>query len=215
MQERADDGGIDAPGQPEQHAARAHLLAHRCDAVGDDVPRRPQPLAAADFAHEALQYPRALPRVRHLRMELHAVEPALLVRHARQGRILRAGDDLESRRQRVNAIAMAHPHVEEGLAVGIDLVLDVAQQGRMAAHAHLRVAEFACVRRRHPPAELCRHRLHAVADAEHGHTQLEHRRVRARRRGISDGFRSARQDDPARPKARTSASLKSHGCSSQ
>ena len=33
MQQRADDGGIDAAGQAEQHVVRANLLAHACDRV--------------------------------------------------------------------------------------------------------------------------------------------------------------------------------------
>ena len=44
-------------------------------------------------------------------------------------------------------------------------------------------------------AELLGHRLHAVADAEYGNTELEHRLRRDGRRHVGDRFRPARQDD--------------------
>ena len=42
---------------------------------------------------------------------------------------------------------------------------------------HGRVAELALRRRRDLPAERVRHQLHAVADAEHRHAEVEERRV--------------------------------------
>ncbi len=68
-----------------------------------------------------------------------------------------------------DAVAVAHPHVEQAVALGVDPVLDVAQQRRVAASAHLRVAEFVHGAGLDAAAELRGHRLHAVADAEHRH----------------------------------------------
>ena len=55
MQQRADDGGIDAAGQAEQHVVAPDLLAHARDRVRDDVAGVPARFAAADLAHEALE----------------------------------------------------------------------------------------------------------------------------------------------------------------
>ena len=86
VQERRDDGRIDAAGQAQQHLAVADLSAHALDGVLDDVADAPQRLAAADLAHETLEQLRALTRVRHLGMELHAVEAAPLISHGRERR---------------------------------------------------------------------------------------------------------------------------------
>ena len=59
VQERRDDGGIDAAGQAEQHAVAADLLAHARDGVVDDVAGIPERVAAADVAHEPLEDRRA------------------------------------------------------------------------------------------------------------------------------------------------------------
>ena len=61
-------------------------------------------------------------------------------------------------------------------------VLDAVEQPRVAARAHLGVAELALRARLDLAAQLLRHRLHAVADAEHRHAELEHRLRRAQRR---------------------------------
>ena len=45
----------------------------------------------------------------------------------------------------------------------------------MAVGAHLRVAKFTLLAALHPAAELVRHGLHAVTDAQHGQAQLKHR----------------------------------------
>ena len=68
----------------------------------------------------------------------------------------------------------------------------------MPAKAHLRVAELAHLAGLDRAAELRGHRLHAVADAEHGDAELEHGLRRARRfllchRGVAAG-----QDHAAR-----------------
>src|SRR5690606_22243308 len=56
----------------------------------------------------------------------------------------------------------------------VDVVLDVPQQVAVAVDLHLGVAELALVGALYLAAELLRHGLHAVADAEHRHPQLEH-----------------------------------------
>ncbi len=56
----------------------------------------------------------------------------------------------------------------------------------------------ACVEGATRTAELLRHRLHAVADAEHGNAELEHDSRRTRRLRIRDRLGTAGQDDALR-----------------
>jgi hypothetical protein len=50
---------------------------------------------------------------------------------------------LEAGRQFGDLVAVAHPHVEQPVALVVDAVLNVAQQRGMSARADLGVAEFA------------------------------------------------------------------------
>ena len=54
---------------------------------------------------------RALRRVRDLGMKQRAVKPPLVVGDRGKGRALARGDRAETRRQRVDPVAMAHPHL--------------------------------------------------------------------------------------------------------
>jgi hypothetical protein len=123
----------------------------------------------------------ALERVRHFRVELHGVEAALLVGHrGDRGRFV-AADDLEARRQFGDLVAVAHPDVEQAVALGVAAVLDAVEQRGVAAGAHLGIAEFAPFFELSTlPPSCCGHRLHAVADAEHRHAQFEDHLRRAR-----------------------------------
>jgi hypothetical protein len=56
MQQRGDDRGIDATGQPQDDLVVADLRAHAGDLVFDDVGGGPQCGAAADVRHEAAQH---------------------------------------------------------------------------------------------------------------------------------------------------------------
>src|SRR5262247_909100 len=69
----------------------------------------------------------------------------------------------------------------------------------MYVRANPRIAELARVVWCDLATEVLRHGLHAVADAEHGHAELEHDRVCAWRRGVRHGFRTTGKNDPARP----------------
>jgi hypothetical protein len=66
--------------------------------------------------------------------------------------------------------------------LSFDAILDALESFGVPAQPHLGVAELAHLARLDGAAELRRHRLHPVADAEHRHALLEHRLGRARRR---------------------------------
>ncbi len=84
------------------------------------------------------------------------------------------------------------------MALGVDAIFDVAQQRGVAARADLGVAEFAHLARHHLATELGRHRVHAVADAEHRHAELEHGLRRGRRARGGHRFGAAGEDDAVR-----------------
>jgi hypothetical protein len=196
-EQRGDHRGIDAAREPEQHLVLAHGLADRGDRVVDDAARRPQPFTAADAAHEMLEDAPALVRVRDLGMELDAVETARLVAHRRDRRAVGGREQLEARRQRHDLVAVAHPHVQARRALLVDVVADAVEQAAGGRDAHLRVAELAPVRGLDAPAELCGHRLHAVADAEQRDAHVEQRRGHARGALAGDRFRAAGEDHAA------------------
>ena len=128
VQQRRDHRRIDTARQAEQHLAITHLLANARDSVGDDVAGRPVARAAADVVYETLHDGLALQGVSHFGMELHAVEMALAIFHRGERRIRAARGYLESRRQRLDAIAVTHPDLEQRRA-GIG-VAEPAEQVR-------------------------------------------------------------------------------------
>ena len=99
--------------------------------------------------------------VRDLRMELHAVDPALAVLERGDRRARRAGGDGEARRRGRDRVTVAHPHDLLGREVGED-----DRSGIGAGHR--RAPVLAATRPAHLAAELLREELRAVADAEHG-----------------------------------------------
>ena len=145
--------------------------------------------------HEPIENARALPGVGDLGMELQPVKTAVLVGHPRQGRAVAAGDQLEPRRQLLNAIAMAHPHIQQTITFRRGVVLDVTQQPRMAASPYLGITEFAVCRGFYRPAQLHRHGLHPIADTQHRYAQFKHQLLRARRLGQRHRLRPPREDD--------------------
>jgi hypothetical protein len=104
---------------------------------------------------------------------------------------------------------MAHPDVEQPMTLTIAAVLDALEQGRVAAGAHFGIAEFAPARAFDLAAQLRGHRLHAVADAEHGHAEFEHHLRRLEVLDLVDRIRTAGEDDSLRLKSRMNCSVTS------
>ena len=106
-------------------------------------------------------------------MELHAIRAALRILESSDRGRRRRSDDACARRRCDDRVSMAHPAdllaglVAEELAGLTDhLELGTPELGRVGA------GDFA--------AELLRHELHAVADAEHRQPELEQPRIDAR-----------------------------------
>ena len=152
----------------------------------------------ADLAHETLEHPPALQRVRDFGVELHRVVVARFVGHGSQRRVRRRAHGHEAGRDFLDAVAVAHPDVEHGAALAVAVIEQLVEQSARRGHGDLRIPELAVIRAGDAAAELLRHRLHAVADAEHGHARLEHGLRRLGRLRIRDGLGAAGQDDAAR-----------------
>ena len=110
-------------------------------------------------------------------------------------------DRRESRRQRGDLVAVAHPDVEQTVPFGVAAVLDAVEELRMPARADLGVAELAHAPGLDRAAQLRRHRLHAVADAEHRNALRPHGVGRARRVAFGHAVRPAREHDALRREA--------------
>ncbi len=131
--------------------------------------------------HEALDDAFALRRVGYFRMKLQPVKLAAFVSHCGNRCSDVVGDDFKTARQYIHLVAMTHPHVEQTVAFRIGPVLDFPQQFGMPSCTHFGITEFTHQAVLHLAAELRRHGLHAVADAQHRHADLEHDLRSARR----------------------------------
>jgi len=94
-------------------------------------------------------------------------------------------------------VAVAHPDVEAEHAVIVHVVLDAVEQLRFADQVDPCIAEFTHVRALHLAAQLLGHGLHAIADAEQRHAQIEHRLRRARAAFLVHRLGATGKDDPA------------------
>ena len=177
------NGAVDERGRHRRiHAARqaqndffvTHLRPDFGNCIGHVVVHHPVGAGGADVEHKAVQQRLALHRVRHFGVKLHAIEMPRLVGHAGNRATRRAGHELEAGRQRGHLVAVAHPDLEHAVVFGRGEVGNVLEQGGMAMGAHFGVAKLARVAAFDLAAELLRHGLHAVANAQHRHAQRKH-----------------------------------------
>ena len=188
------DRAIDAAREPADHAAPADLRADFLDRLLLEGAHGPVALAARDLAHEVADERGAVGGVHDLEMELGGVELAPLVRDHGDRRIRRGADHAETLGQPGDAVAVAHPD-----RIALALAPHALEQGRLLGHQHLGAAELAVMPALDHAAELRRHRLLAVADAEDRHARLIDRGRRQRRTLIEHRGRPAREDHALRP----------------
>ena len=152
---------------------------------------RPALLAADDLAQEALEHLGAVRGVDDLGVELDAVEAAL---GRLEGGDRRAGacrEGIEALGRLHHGVAVAHP--------ALLLFGKVAKElAAVAGEGQRRAAELAGLGAFDLAAELERHRLHAVTDAEHRDAELEQLGPHARRALGVDRRGAAREDERAR-----------------
>ncbi len=147
VQQHRGHGGIDAPGKAADHLALAHLATDLGDGLLAEGLHGPATGEARDPVREVAQQGRTARRVGHLRVKLHAIEPARLIGDGGEGRAVRGGDHVESRRNGGNQVPMAHP---DGLAVAHRA--QALQQGRGLHDLDIRPAKFPMVATLHRPA---------------------------------------------------------------
>ena len=189
VHERGGDRRVDAAGEPGDDAGRADLLADARDLLGDHVAGVPVGGDARGAVQEVLDH--ALPElgVLDLGVPLHAVEALLVVRERRDGRRGRGGEHLEALGGDGHGVAVAHPHrLRLGLA-GEQRVVVVGAGGDRG-RAVLAVAGV-----RDLAAELLRHHLEAVADAERRHAEPQDALVERGRSRLVHRRRAAREHD--------------------
>ena len=173
LHDRGRDRGVDAAGQRADRPPVADLGADRLDLLLDDVEHRPGLPAAGDVVQEVLEHLLAVLGVQHLRVPLHAGQPAADVLERRHRRAGRRGQHREPLGRGRDRVAVRHP----------DVVLDryVGQQRAGRADRDRRAAVLAGAGVGDLAAEPLRHQLEAVAHAEHRRPGREQRRVDARR----------------------------------
>ena len=123
----------------------------------------------------------------HFRVELHAVEFALVIGDRGAGGVVRVGQNLKPAGQLGARIAVAHPHGGTVFHVGEQVGGIIHKQGRFAIFAPI-----GCF---HEAAQLLHHQLHSVANAQHRNAQVPEFRVAQGRTIGIDGTGAARQND--------------------
>src|SRR5258708_18587214 len=179
-----------AAGQRADDAPAVDLLADARHRLGAE--RRHGPVAAA-FRHmvgEIAQQRRAMRRVHDFGMEHCAIETPLVVSDRGEGCALAHRDGAEAGWQHLDAVSMAHPDL---LAAAFGP--EPLEQRAAVDDIDEGAAELAVIGGLDAAAELCAHRLLAVADAEHRNTELEHALWRLGRSRLVHRGRAPRQDD--------------------
>ncbi len=162
VHEQGGNRGVDATGEAAEHPLVADLRADVLDLLLDHGRRRPGGPRAGDAVQEVLQHLLPVRCVHDLGVELDAVQAALGRLECCDRRRVGAAGDRSSLRRRGHGVTMAHPG---------GLFLRQAG-GEGTGHPDTGLAEFGRARPLDAAAEVLRHQLHAVADAEHGHAEL-------------------------------------------
>jgi hypothetical protein len=189
MDQRRGHRGVDAARQSAHDASVPNL---RRDARGrfvDERGDRPIAGAAADIEREVAQQLLAAIGVCHLGVKQQRVVAALGSFHYRHRRVVARRGHGKSRRRRRNEVAVARPHLHF-----IRHAFQHARRDRGIAPDQ-RVTELAVRRAAQLAAEHVGHQLHAVADAERRHADVEHGAVAMRRAIFVDAARPAGEDD--------------------
>ena len=151
------------------------------------MPQALRPTDLLDEASDDLGAPRG---VDDLGVKLDGVEAALGVIHGRAGAVVGGGGDGEAGGGSLYGVAVAHPADK--------LRVQALEHDRRVQHVQPRLAELLERCRRDLAAEVVRHRLHPVADAEDGQAKLIDGLVYLGRSLVIDGRWPAGQDQANR-----------------
>ena len=123
-------------------------------------------------------------------MELHSVHFLLVAGHGSHVQRGRAADDAESGRRGHDLVAVAHPDLRRLRQAFPQRGISSQRQFGRAVFTGLGTGKLS--------AEAVSHKLHAVADAEHRHTEFEQPLIQGRSILAADAGRSAGKDDGLR-----------------
>ena len=126
-----------------------------------------------------------------LRVELDGVKVFFLAADGADRAVVRLCDDAEAFRHGLHGIVMAHP-ADGILHTGKERAFVETDKG-LSVFAHRRGADLC--------AEFLTHQLHAVADAEHRHAEMEQLIRAGAGAGKIAAVRSAGEDDAGEPVA--------------
>ena len=186
-EQRCTHGGVHAAGKCKQNLAVTYLLTKPGNCGFAVAVHVPIACAPADLEQEVVQYLCAELGVRDLRVELNAVEPALIVAHCSARAVIGRSGYAEALGRGLYIVGMAHP---------ADAILGHA----VKQHAFLRVERYlAVLADASGGADLAashpRHELASVADAQNGNAGGKYRRIKMRRSFVVHAVRPAGEDD--------------------
>ena len=178
---------VNTPGKPADHPAGTDLRPDRRDLFLDEIGHRPRRREPGDSEEEVLERTLTVLAVLDLGVVLNAGESAFLALERGNGCTRRRCRHRETGRRLRHAVAVRHP---DRLLAG-----EPGEQSTRLVHEQAGSAELTLTIVRHGPAEGLGHRLESVANAEHGHAEIEHAGVELRRPGLVHARRPAAQDD--------------------
>ena len=171
LHQRRGHRGIHAAGQPADRMAVADLRTHLLDQRIGDVGRRPLRAEPGEVVQEPAEHLLPVRGVHHLRVVLHPGQAPVPVLEGGHRGARGAGHHVESVRCGGDRVAVTHP---DRLDLGQSRMQFAAKDFQFGA------AVLAGAGVRDGPAERLRHGLKPVADPEHRHAEVEHRRIKLR-----------------------------------
>ena len=174
VQKRGGHAGIHATAQSKDDALSADLRADVRDGLLQVIAHRPVLAAAADAVDEVAVNLSAARRVDDFGVELKAEDAARAVFDDRVVAVLRGGDDGEILRELGELVAVGVPDLERGREI-------LEERAARVVDGEVALAVFALLAFLDLAAVEVREELHAVADAQDGHAELEDGLVRQRR----------------------------------
>ena len=166
MDQRRGHRGVDTSGQTTDHPRFADPLTDQLHLLVDHRRHRPVPGDRRTFVQEPGQHGHPVGRVDDLRVELHPVDPPVVVLEHGDRRTGRRGCDGEAVRSVGDAVEVTHPDVVDVRRVG-------GQQQRFPGAGQLRSAVLTGHSAPDRAAELLRDQLSAVADSERRDPEVE------------------------------------------
>src|SRR5581483_6330338 len=165
MDQRRDDGRVDAAGERTDDALRANPLPDARHPLVDEALHRPVRRGAADAEDEIPEDLLAVDAVRDLGVELEAVDRLRTMAEGRMRRVLARGERFEIVGEPRHLIAVAHPDARRPAAEREERI--------HPQYPHVGGAERLPLRTDDLAAERVVDDVRAIADAEDGRRPLE------------------------------------------